>query len=474
MSIGDPAAAGLDGAADLRRAVLGRVVLPGDAGYDDARAVWNGMIDRRPAAIVRVASAQDVIAALRFGRERGLRIAVRGGGHNVAGNGTVDGGLVIDLAALKGVEVDAASRTVRVGPGATLGDVDRATRPHELAVPVGVVSATGVGGLTLGGGVGWLTRRHGLTIDNLLAADVVTVEGERVRASEDENPDLFWGLRGGGGNFGIVTSFEFRAHPLAREVFAGGVFHRRDRWADALSFYGAWCASLPDELTSIVSFIDVPDEWLPAELHGVPLMMIAFAWAGDDHAAAEQAVAPLRAFGPPAHEIIEPTEWLSWQSSLDEAFPRGVRAYWKSLSFDHLDAATTTIIATHSAGRLSPVTGVDVHHMGGAFGRVPEDATAFPNRSAGYWLNIYAVWTDEAEDDAQRRWVRAFWDEMQPHAATGQYVNFLGLEDGADTRQAALRAYGPDKLARLTALKNRYDPGNVLALNHNVPPSAAG
>ena len=458
----------------LRERIHGTVVVPGDAGYDDARTVWNGMIDRHPAAIVQVADVADVVTAIAFARRQALAIAVRGGGHNVAGNGTVEDGLVIDLAALRTIEVDSDTGTVRVGPGVTLGDLDRATEPLGLVVAGGVVSTTGVGGLTLGGGVGWLTRMYGLTIDNLVSADVVTGNGELVRASEKENPELLWGLQGGGGNFGVVTSFEFRSHALSAPLYAGAVIHTRDQWADALRFYAEWVTDLPDEMTSIVTFITPPDEMLPPELHGQAVMIQGFNWAGADREAGERIVAPLAAFGPPALVAVEPVTWLDWQSAFDVVVPKGTRAYWKNCYFDGLDDGTIAAIVDLATRRVSPISGVDIHHMGGAFGRVPEDATAFTNRSAGFWLNMYAMWHDPAEDDPNRRWARDSWTAMQPHAAEGMYVNFLGVESGSanDVREAARAAYGDRKLARLTTLKDRFDPDNVFRLNHNILPSS--
>lgn len=456
----------------LRDLVRGQLILPNDPGYDGARRVWNAMIDRRPAAIVRPVGAADVLAAVRFAREHSLPIAVRGGGHNVAGNGTVEGGLVIDLCVMKGIRVDPPARTVRVGPGVVLGELDRETEPFGLAVPTGVVSATGLAGLTLGGGVGWLTRRYGLTIDSLLSVDVVTAEGRLLTTSEKEEGDLFWGIRGGGGNFGIVTSFEFRAYPLAPTVFAGAVMHRQTRWVDALHFYADWKATVPDELTTIVSFLALPPSWVPAELQGETLMIVGFAWAGADPAAGERVVAPLRAFGPPALEVVEPIRWVAWQSSVDEIFPRGVRAYWKNASFDRLDDATIEVITEGARRITSKRTGIDIHQMGGAVLRVPEEATAFPNRAARYWLNLYSVWDDPADDAQGKAWARQVHAAMQPHSAPGMYVNFLGAEGGdVDARGQALAAYGPHKLARLVALKDRYDPENAFRLNHNIPPS---
>ena len=456
----------------LRGRLHGPLIVPGDDGYDEARRFWNGMIDRRPAAIVRAAGIADVLAALRFGRERDLRIAVRGGGHNVAGNGTVDGGLVIDLGAMRSVRVDPAAQRVYVGPGATLADLDRETVAFGFAVPAGVFSPTGVAGLTLGGGVGWLTRRYGLSIDNLLSADVVTADGRLVHTSQDEEADLFWGIRGGGGNFGIVTSFEFRAHPLGPTVLAGAAFYRQARWAEALRFYAGWAPKLADDLTTIVSFVTPPPGWVPEELRHQTLMIVGFAWAGRDAVDAEPLLAPVRAFGPPDFEIVEPTRWVDWQSSLDETMPKGVRAYWKNASFDRLDEATIETIINGASRIPSTRTGVDIHQLGGAFARVPEEATAFPNRTARYWLNIYAVWDDPAGDESGRSWARELHSKMRPHGGAGLYVNFLGAEDrDVESGRQALAAYGADKLAQLVALKDRYDPDNVFRLNHNIPPS---
>ena len=448
------------------RADMAGTVAEGDPAYEDARRVWNGMIDRRPVAVVRAREVSDVARVIAVARASGLPLAVRAGGHNVAGNGTVDRGIVLDLGALRSVEVDAAARTVRVDAGATLADLDAATQAHGLVVPSGVISATGVAGLTLGGGVGWLTRPYGLTIDNLLAADVVTASGETVHASQNENADLFWGLRGGGGNFGVVTSFTFRAHPLGPDVFAGNLVYGRERWPDALRAYAAWTARLPDALNSIVSFMVPPPEW---EMGDDVLMLVGFIWAGDESAEAKGLVDELAAAAVPDADVREPTTWIAWQSAADSLFPKGVRAWWKNAALDELDDGAIETIAEH-AGRLTgPGTAADIHHFGGAFARVPEDATAFPNRSAQYWLNVYGFWTDPAQDAARIAWVRGFHAAMEPHAAPGEYVNFLGRDERGDARARALAAYGPGTLDRLTALKRRYDPTNLFRLNHNIP-----
>ena len=442
----------------------GKVISGGDPGYDQTRRVWNGMIDRYPRAVIRASGHGDIAAAVRLAAEHGLPLAVRGGGHSVAGHGTVDDGLVLDLGALRAVEVDPGSRTVRAGPGATLADVDRATEPHGLAVPLGVVSGTGVAGLTVGGGVGWLTRAHGLTIDNLIAADVVTASGQTMRASETENPDLFWGIRGGGGNFGVVSSFTFRAHPLGPQVFAGNLIYRREHWRTALRAYQTWTADLPDALTSIISFLVPPPGW---DMGEDPLMLVGFAWASPDTARGERTVADLRRAAPPDAQAVEPVTWVSWQSAVDDLFPRGVRAYWKNAPFDRLDDAVTEALAGRAAEQTWRGTGFDVHHMGGACGRVPPHATPFPNRAARYWLNIYGFWSDPADDHARTAFIRGLASDIEPFAAGGRYINFL---PGDDEGPGEDDAYGGAATERLAALKRRYDPDNVFRLNHNIAP----
>jgi FAD/FMN-containing dehydrogenase len=454
--------------AQLRAEIGGAVLEPGDDGYDEARRVWNGMIDRRPTAVVRAGGIADIAPTIRLARELGLPLAIRGGGHNVAGNGTVEGGIVLDLGGLNAVEVDPEAREVRVAAGATLGDLDRATEPHGLAVAAGVVSGTGVAGLTLGGGVGWLTRAYGISVDNLLGVDLVTAAGKYVHASATENAELFWGVRGGGGNFGVVTSFTFRAYPLGPDILAGAFVYRASSMTEALRGWGAWSADAPDAMTTIATVLVPPADF---EMGDDPIMFLGWLWASDDRTEGERAVDRLRRAAPPDDEIIEPTSWTAWQSQFDAVLPKGVRAYWKNTSFERLDDATIEVITHRATEQTWRGTAFDIHHMEGAFGRVPEDATPFPNRSARYWLNIYGFWPDAADDPARIAFVRGFAADMEPHASGGQYVNFLGQEGGhGDPRAAALAVYGPAKLARLTALKRRYDPDNTFRLNHNIPP----
>jgi len=451
--------------AKLRSGVHGNVMLAGDAGYDAARRVWNGMIDKHPALIVQALDVGDVAPTIALARDSGLPLAIRGGGHNVAGNGTVDDGIVLDMGRLNAVEVDPETRLVRVGAGARLADLDRATEAFSLVVPMGVVSGTGIAGLTLGGGVGWLTRPYGLTIDNLVSVEVVLASREQVRASASENSDLFWGLRGGGGNFGVVTSFTFRAHPLDPDVFAGTLIYERERWSDALSSFSELAPSLPDGLTTLSTFMVPPADW---ELGDRVLMFLGFAWAGVDRAEGEAVIERLQTACPPDVAVLDPTRWIAFQSAFDSAMPNGVRAYWRNHSFDRLDRPMIETLVEHCGAQSWVGTAADLHHMGGAYGRVAEEATAFPNRAADYWLNIYGFWPDADDDDARVAWVKGFSDAMRPYAMTGEYVNFLGADE-ADPRTKALAVYGPAKLERLAALKRRYDPENLFRINHNIP-----
>jgi FAD/FMN-containing dehydrogenase len=453
---------------ELRGRLQGSLIEPQDPQYEEARAVWNGMIDLRPRAIARAGAAGDIGIVLDCARRTGLALAVRGGGHNIAGHGTVEGGLVLDLGSLRGVSVDAESRLVAVEPGATLADVDRATAAHGLAVPLGVISGTGVAGLTLGGGVGWLTRTGGLSLDNLDAVDVVTPDGEHVHASAEENPELFWGVRGGGGNFGVVSSFTFRAFPLPASPLGGNLFYRPGNWRNALLAFDAWTRELPDEMNCIISFLVLPPEF---GMGGEPWMVVGFAWVAEDHQAGLRLVDQLRAAAPPDGEEVEPTSWPDWQSAMDAVFPKGSRGYWKNVSFSRLDEEVVDVVVGFASELAWEGTGIDIHHLEGVFGRVPEDASAFPNRSARYWLNVYGFWRDAAEDERLTAFARKAYAVMQPFAEHGEYVNFLGAEVGVQAPDAARSAYGQDKYQRLVALKDRYDPQNLLRLNHNIAPS---
>lgn len=453
---------------DLRGRVSGQVVTPSDPGYDAARSVWNAMIDRRPLAVVRAGSAADVAPTIAFTRQRGLDLAIRGAGHNVAGYGTADGGVVLDLGDLNEVTVDAADRSVRAGGGATLKDIDAATRPHGLAVPIGVVSGTGVAGLTLGGGVGWLTRPYGLTVDNLLDLELVTAEGEVVHASDSENPELLWAHKGGGGNFGVVTAFTFRAHALGPQVFAGTFVYGTDNWPRAWRALARWTADLPDEMTTITTTLTPPPM---LEMGDQPVLMVGFAWASPDRPAGEELVDRLRRAAPPDAEEVGDVSWVEWQSAFDALVPQGVRAYWRNASFSRLDEDVIDVLIRRGQEQTWVGTAFDVHHLGGAYGRVPEGATPFPNRAAEFWINIYGFWTEPSQDEARVAFVRGMSADLEPFNTGGHYVNFQGHEQGGHRVLDPRVTFGPEKHARLVEVKRRFDPDNVFHVNHNIDPA---
>jgi FAD binding domain/Berberine and berberine like len=443
----------------------GPVVARGDDGYDEARAVWNGAIDRRPAAIARCLGTSDVVAAIRYARERGMRVSVRGGGHNIAGLALVDDGLVIDLSLSRGARTDPSSRTVRVQGGALLGDVDNDSQMHGLAVPSGVVTHTGVGGLTLGGGIGWLMRTHGLSIDNLISADVVTADGALLRAGEVEHPDLFWGIRGGGGNFGVVTSFEFRAAPVGPTVLAGPIYWPMEDGPEVLRFYREFIEDSPFAFGSIVNLRRAPAvPFLPTELHGRHVVGIATCWIGDPDAG-ERFLEPLRRFGSPLIDLVTRKSWLEHQSMFDPTVLHGWHYYWKSTELSPLQDDLIDLIVSNSLKISSPLSYSVIFQLGGAVAAVPEDATAYGNRSAAHNININAVWqpTDPAEEHVQ--WARRFFEELAPFHL-GVYVNFL-MEEGPDRVRAA---YGGAKYERLVDVKTTYDPDNFFSVNQNIAP----
>ena len=456
--------------AELAPDFRGELLRPGDGGYDAARRVWNGMIDRRPGLIARCTGVGDVQAAIRVAREQRLLVAVRGGGHNVAGNAVCDDGLVIDLSPLKGIFVDPSSRTARVQGGVTLGELDRETQRFGLATTGGLISTTGVAGLTLGGGLGWLARKFGTACDNLLSAQVVTPAGEIVTASESENPDLFWGLRGGGGNFGIVTTFEYRLHRVGPEVLAGAVFHPLERGEAVLRFFHDFAREAPDELTAIAQvFTAGPAPFLPPETEGRRLVAIGVCWAGDLDEG-ERVLAPLRSSGSPLADVIGPIPYTALQSGSDPAFPAGRHNYWKSSYLNEISDGTIAAALEHAERMPSPYSVFYVEHLEGAIRRVSPEETAFAHRDAAFDFNALAVWEDPSDTDENVAWARGFWEAMQPHAGRGVYVNNLGVEGQDRVREA----YGEATYARLAALKDRFDPENLLRLNQNVEPSRAG
>jgi FAD/FMN-containing dehydrogenase len=458
----------LDDAAigELTRQFRGELIRPEDPSYDGARRVWNGAIDRYPALVARCSGVADVIAAVRFARERELVVAVRGGGHNVAGTAVCDDGIVIDLSRMKGIWVDPRARTARAQPGLLWGDFDHETQRFGLATPGGIVTHTGIAGLTLGGGLGWLMRRHGLTCDNLLSADVVTADGELVRASGEENADLFWGLRGGGGNFGIVTSFDYRLHPVGPTVLAGLILHRAASAGEVLDFYRHYIASAPDELMTIVVLrMAPPAPFLPAEIQGQPVVIIAVCYAGPVEEG-ERAVTPLRRFGEPLVDLIKPTSYTAHQAMLDASVPHGLGYYWKSEYLPPLSDALVDTLTEHAWRVATPASYTALFHLGGALGREDPEGSAFEDRRATHAMTIDGVWTDPAESSACIAWAQEFWEAVHPHSTGRVYVNFLGQE-GMDRVRSA---YGAAKYERLRALKRKYDPTNFFRMNQNILP----
>jgi FAD/FMN-containing dehydrogenase len=445
----------------------GELVRPGDDRYDARRRVWNASIDRYPALIARCAGVADVIAAVRFARTHHLLVAVRGGGHSYPGYGVCDGGMVIDLSLMKGIRVDPEARTVRAQAGVLLGELDRETQAFGFAVPAGFISHTGMAGLTLGGGIGFTMRKLGLTIDNVLSVDLITAEGEFVKASEQENADLFWGLRGGGGNFGIATEFAFRLNPLGPELYAGPIFWPLADAPRVLRFYRDWIADCPDELTTLVTERRAPATLagLPPDLVGHHVIAITAIYAGSV-AEGEKVVRPLKAFGSPALDRCAPMPYLTLQQLFNASFPPGWWYYFRSCDVAALNDDIIDVMVQYGEQIVSPITALGVWQAGGAVARVGEDETAFHGRSAGHTFNIGGNTTSAEGFADERAWVHRFWTALQPYH-TGVYVNFLMDEGQERIRQA----YGAAKYQRLRALKQKYDPSNVFRQNQNIPPA---
>jgi FAD binding domain/Berberine and berberine like len=451
---------------ELGASFAGDLVRPGGAAYEERRAVWNGSIDRHPALIARCTGAADVSAAVTFARRTGLPLAVKGGGHSFPGQSVCDDGVVVDLGEMKGIVVDPQARTATAEAGVLLGELDRETQAHGLAVPAGIVTHTGLAGLTLGGGIGWLQRKHGLTIDQLLSVDLITAEGEPVKASETENADLFWGVRGGGGNFGVVTKFEFRLNPLGPNVVAGPVFWPIEESPNVLRFYRDWIAAAPDDLMTIVIHRKAPPlPFIPPELHGKPVVAVVCCYAGPVEEG-EEVVAPLKAFGSPALDLCEPKPFLEHQSMFDPSFPHGQWYYMRACDVAELTDEVIDVTVEHAMRIRSPLTAFPIWQMGGAISRVGEDETAFNGRGAGHTFNITAATAGREGFEEERQWVRDFWSALEPHHSGGVYVNFL-MNEGEDRVR---EAYGTKKYDRLKALKRRYDPNNLFRLNQNIPP----
>jgi FAD/FMN-containing dehydrogenase len=449
----------------FRERFQGEVVVPGDPGYDRARAVWNATADGHPAVVARCTGTEDVVAAVRFARERDLLVAVRGGGHSYPGFSTCDGGIVIDLSPMGEVRVDPDRRVARAGGGALLGELDRQAQAFGLACPSGHVSHTGVGGLTLGGGVGRLSRKHGLTVDNLLAVELVTAEGERVTASRDEHPDLFWGLRGAGVNFGVATVFELRLHPVGPLVLAGIGVYPIERAREVAAAFTTYMATAPDEVTAGMGYFVAPaGPPFPPPVAGRPVVVVNATHAGPS-ADAERDLEPLRELGP-VLDAFAPRPYLDLQRESDEHYRWGKRNYWKGLLLEALHEDAVDAVVERLAAAPGPDCGVGLVSLGGAFGRVPEDATAFSGRDATLWLITEAVWLDQAEDEARIGWGRDAMAALGPFATSVNYVNDLGQLD----QDAVRGAYGPAKYDRLVALKRTWDPDNLFRRNQNIRP----
>jgi FAD/FMN-containing dehydrogenase len=456
---------GIDEAAvtALRAALRGTLCLPDDPGYDTARSIWNGMIDRRPAIIVQAAGAADVMQTVNFARDNGSVLAVRGGGHNISGNAVCDGGVMLDLSRMRSVHVDPAARRARVEGGALLRDVDKETQAFGLAVPVGINATTGIAGLTLGGGFGWTSRKLGLSIDNLISVDIVTADGQLRRADAGQNADLYWAVRGGGGNFGVATSFEFQLHPVGPQVIAGLLVHPLDAAAALIPQYRRLVAAAPDEMTCwLVMRKAPPAPFIPAEWHNKEVLIMALCHCGTI-AEGQDAAAPFRALGKPIVDLVSPHPFVAWQSVFDPMLTPGARNYWKSHDFrDFTDEAGAVVV---EAVRRLPTDECEVFvgHLGGQAGRVASDATAFSRRDVEFIVNVHTRWREPAQDAGCIAWARGLFDALAPHATGSVYVNFMP-EDEPDRVQGA---YGGN-YDRLAAIKRRYDPRNLFRLNQNI------
>jgi FAD/FMN-containing dehydrogenase len=444
----------------LAASLRGQLLRPGEEGYDTARRIWNAMIDRSPALIARCAGSADVVRSVNFARYHGLLLSVRGGGHNVSGNAVCDGGLMIDLSPMKSIRVEPARSTARAEAGCTWRDLDHETQAFGLATTGGIIPTTGIAGLTLGGGLGWLMRKHGLSCDNLISTDMVTADGRLVTASATDNSDLFWAARGGGGNFGVVTSFEYRVHPVG-QVLGGMVAHSLERAREALKFLREFAPSAPDDLCTMAAFVTGPD--------GAKLLAIFVCYSGPI-AEGERVLKPLRAFGRPVADGITAMPYVRLQSLLEPGFPPGRLNFWKSSFLRELSDDAIDILVDGFSRVPSPTSAMAIEQLGGAVSRVKDDATAFAHRSALFNLLIVGIWSDPAENRKHTEWVRGLWDAMQPYSTGGVYVNYLGgdVDEGADRVRAA---YGHDKYQRLLALKRKYDPDNVFRLNQNIAPT---
>ena len=452
--------------AQLKADLRGDVLVPGDPGYDEARVIWNAMIDKRPAVIARCAGTEDAVRVVNFAREEGVPLAVRGAGHNIAGKGTCDGGILLDLSGMTAVRVAPESRRATAEGGATLGDLDGATLAHGLATPVGINSTTGIGGLTLGGGFGWLSRKHGLTADNLVSAEVVTAGGDVIRASASEHADLFWALRGGSGNFGVVTNFEFRLHPVGPDLLSGLYVFPMSEGKSVLRQYRAFMAGAPDDLCVWVVMRKAPPlPFLPEDVHGTDVVVLALAHAGDPDAGAEL-VRPLGGFGTVLGSHVGVQPFAAWQQAFDPLLTPGARNYWKSHNFHGLDDGFIDVALDYASRLPSTQCELFIAALGGAASRPDGGATAYPHRDARFVMNIHGRWDDAADDDRCVSWARDAFDACTPFATGGVYVNFITADE--DDRVRA--AYGSN-YDRLAKVKRQYDPANLFSANFNIVPA---
>jgi FAD/FMN-containing dehydrogenase len=450
---------------ELRSKVKGRIVLPADPDYDEVRKIWNAMIDRRPAVIVQCSDADDVPPAIAFARENGLEISIRGAGHNIAGNALCDNGLMIDFSNMKNVHVDAAKRRAYVEPGATLSDFDAAVQKHGLATPVGINSTTGISGLTLDGGFGWLTGKYGMTIDNLISAEVITADGKKLRARENENADLFWALRGGGGNFGVVTLYEFKLHPVGPEVLAGLLVFPFEQARQVLTQYREFMKSAPEDLSVWVVLRQAPPlPFLPKDVHGKEVVILPVFYAGNV-TQGKELVEPLRRFGNPHGEYIGAQSYTDWQKAFDPLLTPGARNYWKSHNLKVLSDGVLDVVIDFAGRMPSPQCEIFIGLLAGAANRVPPDAMAYAHRDAKFVLNVHARWDQAADDKRCISWAREFFKSSVPYASGSVYVNFMTADEG----DRISSAYGSN-YRRLVQIKRRYDPENIFHLNQNIKP----
>jgi len=450
---------------DFKSAFRGNLLLPGDGDYEEVRQIWNAMIDRKPGLIARCKSPEEVAQVVKLARKHNMLVSVRGGGHNIAGNAVCDDGLMIDLSLMKGVQVDTNARRATVEPGCTLGDFDKAAQAHGLATPLGINSTTGVAGLTLGGGFGWLSRKYGMTIDNLLSADVVTADGAQVRASETENADLFWGLRGGGGNFGIVTRFEFQLHPVGPNVLSGLIVFPFDQAKSVITQFARFTETMPEDLNVwMVTRKAPPLPFLPADVHGKEMVALALFYAGDP-AEGQKLIEPLRGFGTPLGEHIGVQPYTDWQQAFDPLLAKGARNYWKSHNFSSLSEGVIDAIIEYAAKLPSPHCEIFIGTIGGQTTGVAPEAMAYSSRDANYVMNVHGRWESAAEDERCIAWAREFFAKSQPFASPGAYINFLTQEES----DRIAFAYGPT-YKRMVELKKKYDPTNFFRMNQNIKP----